>query len=131
MTIQDQTDSHELRTNGRKGVNLSLLVSQIISKNDASQVCSIASELSRVSVAEYEMYRSQLKEHFKQHLYLRGLDRAVKEARKSRKLAELAIKRASQKKHTQERMVVEVGGHLRDVVNSALDALVYADRGKP
>lgn len=114
-------------TKEKKGVDLTLLVSQVISKNDASQVYALAPGLSRVSTVEYEGYRTQLKEHFKQRINLSGLDQAVREVRKKRKLAQ----RAHQKQQPQKRPTVEVGGQMRDVVQRALDALVLMNKKEP
>lgn len=131
MTVQVHPAQGQGQGNERKGIDLSLLVSQAISKDDASHVYRLAPELSRIPPGEYAEYRGQLKAHFKQRLALSTLDNLVRQARKGRKLAELAVQRAKQKEHPGERMRVETGGQLRDVVEASLEALVQANKDAP
>ncbi len=124
----EQVASHSKE---KKGIDLTLLISQVIAKDEPAKVYEIIPALASVPTAKYLAAKTQLREHFKRRISLTDLDKAVKEARKKQQRAIIRNRQEPAPGQEKARLIVETDGQLRDVVQSALRALSIANKETP
>jgi hypothetical protein len=125
--------SRETREDTDKGgPSVALLVKQVIEGDNPAKVFDdLVHLLALLPLGKYAACKAELKEHFQRRLSISDLDKAVKEARKTRKRSGFLSHQSSAPGQGKARPVVETGGQLRDVVQLALDALDLANRNNP
>lgn len=108
-------------------------IERAIKDNNPSQIFDLVEQLAALPDATYEKYKIRFKDTFKRRLSISGLDKAVREARKNRKRAKFTAKHPTVPAPgtTRPRPIVEVGGQLRDVVQSALATLELWNKDAP
>lgn len=131
-TVLDRPGAHGEQERAG-GVSVALLIKQIIESDDPTRVYGeLVSLLALLPPGEYTACKAELREHFKRRLSAVDLDKAVKEARRNQKRAQLIARQVARSTEPgRPRPVVEVGGQFYEVVQSALHALALANKDNP
>lgn len=119
------------RVKEKKGIDLTLLITQVIENDEPAKVYELIPPLASLPTAEYLACKTQLREHFKRRLSVTDLDKAVKEARRKQRRATFRKRQEAAPGQGKARLIVEIDGQLRDVVQSALNALEIANKESP
>ncbi len=127
-TVSDEREARESASAETGTPSAAFLVKQIIESDEPARIFDeLVPLLALLPLGKYSAHKTRLKEHFKRRLSISDLDKAVREARKTRNRARINHAPAQGK----ARPVVETDGQLRDVVQLALNALDLANRNAP